>query len=104
MHKPPLHLQKAADETGLRKFTAEMRDKLRYSREVKGRVGWQDPVQCSIERLAAMLVDHVYKGDPVDIANLAMMLHQRGATVEDIRNAFVAQANTVAAATAMTGA
>lgn len=33
-----------------------------------------------ITLLQKMLVEHVGKGDPVDVANFAMMIHQRGET------------------------
>ncbi|MDQ4680220.1 DUF551 domain-containing protein, partial [Stenotrophomonas maltophilia group sp. RNC7] len=34
--------------------------------------------ECSAEYLSYLLIQHIWKGDPVDIANLAMMLQQRG--------------------------
>lgn len=37
------------------------------------------PGECTQEHLADLLVKHVAKGDPVDVANFCMMLHQRGA-------------------------
>lgn len=44
-----------------------------------GRRGWDNPLECSIERLAMLLGIAVSKGDPVDIANYAAMLRARGA-------------------------
>jgi len=44
---------------------------------VKGRGGWDKPNECDVEDLAAMLVQHVEKGDPVDIANFCMMIWNR---------------------------
>lgn len=66
------------DDIAVDRFATSMKEKLRLSREVKGRGGWQDKNQCSREYLSELLLHHVYKGDPVDVANLAMMLHQRG--------------------------
>lgn len=58
-------------------FAAAMKDKLKQKRD-EGRGGWEDPNQCSGDSLRAMLAEHVLKGDPVDVANLAMMLNARG--------------------------
>lgn len=66
------------DDIAVDAFAGAMKDKLAASRD-KGRSGWDDPEQCSVEYLATLLVQHVAKGDPIDVANLAMMLHQRGA-------------------------
>ncbi|MCY1440196.1 hypothetical protein D9M71_564610 [compost metagenome] len=58
-----------------------MKVKLATARE-KGRSGWDDPRVCTPERLARLLVEHLTKGNPgtfEDVANFAMMLHQRGA-------------------------
>jgi len=62
-------------------FAQMMKEKLRHSREVKGRGGWNDPSQCSVEYLQKLFHEHVQKGDPVDVANLCMMLaHYRATT------------------------
>ncbi|MCW3782905.1 hypothetical protein [Defluviimonas salinarum] len=73
--------QKEVDEAALARFTEAMREKLARSRE-KGRDGWHMPELCPPERLATMLVGHLPKGNEgnfLDIAILAMMLHERGA-------------------------
>ena len=62
----------AADDLAVMDFTHAMMRKLARSR-AKGRGGWQD---CSNSDLWMMLREHVEKGDPVDVANLAMMIHQ----------------------------
>jgi Lar family restriction alleviation protein len=62
------------DDVAVNRFAAAMKAKLAASR-AKGRGGWDDPKQCNSKKLAEMLVDHVRKGDPVDIGNFAMMLH-----------------------------
>lgn len=65
------------DDLAVDRFAAAMKAKLAKQR-AKGYGGWDDTQQCPTERLQAMLVDHVAKGDPVDVANFAMMLWSRG--------------------------
>lgn len=55
-----------------------MKSKLAASR-AKGRGGWDDPTQCTVEKLAAMLIEHVGRGDYIDVANFCVFLHNRGA-------------------------
>lgn len=69
------------DEYAIERFAAAMKGKMEKSRE-KGRGGWDDPQQCSVQLLAVMLCEHVLKGDPIDVANFCMMIHQRGAIAE----------------------
>ena len=64
------------DDLAVDRFAAVMKAKLAKKRD-DGRGGWSGP-ECSEETLSHMLRDHVVKGDPVDVANFAMMLHQRG--------------------------
>lgn len=67
------------DDVGINNLTNAMRLKMAYARS-KGRCGWDDPAQCSGEQLAKMLVEHLTKGNAgtfEDVANFAMMLHQR---------------------------
>ncbi|MEJ6520286.1 hypothetical protein PQI64_11075 [Shewanella bicestrii] len=67
------------DDIGINNFTQAMRLKMAHAR-AKGRSGWDDPAQCSGEQLATMLVEHLTKGNAgtfEDVANFAMMLHQR---------------------------
>lgn len=68
------------DDAAVDRFAIAMKAKLASARE-KGRGGWDDPSACSVDFLAELLVGHVGKGNHgnfEDIANLAMMLHQRG--------------------------
>tara|TARA_R100001086_G_scaffold105782_1_gene53210 strand:+ start:550 stop:1374 length:825 start_codon:yes stop_codon:yes gene_type:complete len=65
------------DDTAVDRFALRLKSKLAEARR-KGRGGWSDPQACSLDQLARLLVDHVEKGDPVDIAALAMMLSERG--------------------------
>lgn len=69
------------DDVAVDRFALAMKAKLAAARD-KGRSGWDDPAQCSVEFLAQLLVGHISKdnaGNFEDVANLAMMLHQRGA-------------------------
>lgn len=73
--------QEHIDNQGVDRFAEAMKAKLAKGRE-KGRGGWDDPNICTIEFLASLLMGHIGKGNPgnfEDIANLCMMLHQRGA-------------------------
>lgn len=67
-----------ADDLAVDRFSDAMKAKLAEKRAA-GRGGWDDPKQCHVTTLARHLVEHVAKGDPVDVGNFAMMLHQRGA-------------------------
>ncbi|WP_259574239.1 hypothetical protein [Shewanella baltica] len=67
------------DDIGIDRFTNAMRLKMAYARS-KGRSGWNDQALCSGEQLAEALVEHLSKGNDgtfEDVANFAMMLHQR---------------------------
>lgn len=63
-----------SDDDAVRAFAEAMRDKMRISREEYGRTGWET---CSVEYLRDLLVLAVEKGDPVDVANYAMMIWGR---------------------------
>jgi hypothetical protein len=67
------------DDTKIDEFASAMKVKMAKKRD-EGRDGWDDPAQCSVKHLANLLLAHIAKGDPVDIANFCMMLfHRRGA-------------------------
>jgi len=68
------------DDEAVDRFAAAMKSKLSVKRE-DGRGGWDDKTQCSQQFLSDLLIGHVDKGDPVDVANFAMMLHQRGEAI-----------------------
>lgn len=77
------------DDAAVDRFAAAMKAKLAKSR-AKGRGGWDDPNVCSVEFLAQLLVEHLGKGNAgtfEDVANFAMMLHQRGADPMVLANA-----------------
>ncbi|MCR4331889.1 MAG: hypothetical protein NUV34_04180 [Sulfuricaulis sp.] len=65
-----------ADDNGVGRFAFTMQKKLEEKR-AQGRNGWNRPAECSIERLQKLLLKATLKGDPVDIANFAMMIWNR---------------------------
>ncbi|RWX28482.1 hypothetical protein EHH54_32490 [Rhizobium leguminosarum] len=60
-----------------------MKAKLAKKR-AEGRGGWDDEDDCSALWLSELLREHVEKGDPIDVGNLAMMLHQRGERIASL--------------------
>lgn len=64
------------DDVAVDRFAVAMKTKLSVKR-AEGRGGWDGP-SCDAEFLSSLLREHVDKGDPLDVGNLAMMLHQRG--------------------------
>lgn len=76
----PIKGEAAIDNAAVDRFAAAMKGKLAVARE-KGRGGWHDKADCSQEALSSMLRAHVEKGDPRDVANFCMMLHQRGEAI-----------------------
>lgn len=68
------------DDAAVDAFAAAMKAKLAKKR-AEGYGGWNTS-ECTQEMLSAMLRNHVSKGDPVDVGNLAMMLHQRGEGIQ----------------------
>jgi hypothetical protein len=68
------------DDIAVDEFANLMKAKLERKRK-EGYGGWDDGRLCTIDSLAQLLVKHVRKGDPVDIANFAMMIFRRGDTV-----------------------
>jgi hypothetical protein len=66
-----------------------MKAKLGQKR-LEGRGGWNDPEQCSSDQLAKMLINHVTKGDVIDIANFCAMLYNRDPFGSALRRAGLA--------------
>ena len=58
-----------------------MKAKMRRSREGKGRGGWQTAHSA---RLTCLLVEHLAKGDSVDVANFTMMLRQTEQGIDEV--------------------
>lgn len=78
-----------ADDIAFDHFATACKAKLENAR-VKGRGGWEDPERCSNALLAKLLVEHLLKGNTgtfEDVANFAMMLHQRGADPQVLADA-----------------
>ena len=65
------------DDLAVDAFSAAMKAKLAQKRD-EGRGGWDNPEACTIEFLVRILHRHIWKGDPVDIGNICMMLWNRG--------------------------
>lgn len=66
------------DDEAVDRFAAVLKDKLAVAR-AKGRGGWEDKAEVSGDELTDMLVGHLWKGDPRDVANFCMFLWERGA-------------------------
>lgn len=64
-----------SDNLAINAFAAVMKEKM-AKKASEGRGGWDGPT-CNSTMLARMLVEHIAKGDPVDIGNFAMMLWNR---------------------------
>src|SRR5699024_1903728 len=71
------------DDAAVDQFAAAMKPKLAKKR-ADGRSGWQGATEAG---LSALLHEHVAKGDPLDVGNLAMMLHQNGQRVAALSHA-----------------
>ena len=67
------------DDLAVDRFATAMKAKLKWERDERNRSGWQDMSAADLSRL---LYEHLPKGDPIDVANLAMMLHQNGQQIE----------------------
>lgn len=76
----PGPVSKHADDAAIDRFTVRMKDKMALGRAC-GRGGWNDPLDCSTATLSELLHAQVAKGDPVDLANYAMMLSERGSPI-----------------------
>ena len=63
------------DDLAVDRFAVAMKAKLKWEREERGRSGWQAMTEADLSRL---LVEHLPKGDPVDVANFCMMLSENG--------------------------
>lgn len=75
------------DDHAVDLFSRAMKDKLRVKRQ-QGFGGWHDISRCSGERLAELLLAAVAKGDPVDVANFAMMLFCRHENHDALKTAY----------------
>lgn len=71
------------DDIAVDQCAVAMKAKLAKKR-AEGRSGWDDKENCSQVWLSTLLREHVEKGDPLDVANLAMMLWARGESVSSL--------------------
>lgn len=69
------------DDLAVDRFAIAMKAKLAEKR-AQGYGGWDDPEDCTIAWLSELLRKHIDKGDPIDVGNFAMMIHQRGGSIE----------------------
>ncbi|KPY93163.1 Uncharacterized protein ALO43_02864 [Pseudomonas tremae] len=85
----PAQVDQHPDNQAVDTFAAAMKTKLADAR-AKGRHGWSEPWVHDKE-LAELMISHIPKGNAgnfEDIANFAMMLHQRGADPMELTLAF----------------
>lgn len=82
--------QSHRDDIAVDRFAEAMKTKLAKKRR-DGYYGWDDPDDCSAAFLSDLLVGHVEKGDPVDVGNFAMMIHQRGESIANDRERYAAR-------------
>ena len=76
-----------ADDKLVHYASDAMREKLKLAR-VRGRGGWWNSDECTIDDLRTLLREHVEKGDMRDVLNLAAMVYVR--EIADMRpNAWV---------------
>lgn len=78
------------DSAAVDTFALLLKGKLAAAR-AKGRGGWHDPEECSVEYLAKLAVEHMKKGNAgnfLDVAAFMMMLHLRHADPEHLVEAF----------------
>lgn len=74
----------ALNDAAIDDFAKQMKAKMQVC-EKRGRSGWSDKDQCRDIALATLLVMELQRpngGSFIDIANFAMMLHQREASPE----------------------
>jgi len=68
------------DDAAVDAIALSMKVKMARSR-AKGRAGWNEGDTCPADFLSRELREHVEKGDPLDVAIYAMMLHLRGEVI-----------------------
>ena len=65
-----------ADDKLVRHAADAMREKLKLAR-VRGRGGWWNSDECTVDDLRSLLREHIEKGDMRDVLNLAAMVYVR---------------------------
>lgn len=58
-------------------FANMMKEKLQEKRN-EGRHGWEDPAECSVGYLSALLKKQIEEGNALNAANFCMMIYMRG--------------------------
>lgn len=71
-----------ADDKLVRHAADAMREKLKLAR-VRGRGGWWNSDECTVDDLRSLLREHIEKGDMRDVLNLAAMVYVR--EIADVR-------------------
>lgn len=87
----PSNVNQHPDDLAVDRFACAMKNKLAEGR-AKGLHSWDQP-WVNNEQLAELLVGHLQKnntGNFEDVANFAMMLHQRGANPNQLKLAYLA--------------
>lgn len=78
------------DDLAVDRFAAEMKAKLAKKR-AEGKGGWDDREWTTGLFLSQCLWEHVAKGDPVDVANFAMMLALRGERIDSLLDCLIGE-------------
>lgn len=74
--QPTEQTAKHRDDIAVDSTATAVKAKLAKKRD-EGRGGWNKEDECTMKLLAELLVEHVAKGDPIDIVAFATFLHQR---------------------------
>lgn len=90
------HVEDHPDSKAVDRFAQAMKERL-YEARRKGRGDWDKPDDCTDDLLAKLLLKNTVTGDPVDVANLAMMLFTRRARQGTLADAALAFQEKVAA-------
>lgn len=69
-------MNEVMDDVLVEAAASMMRHKLSRARD-KGRGGWWNPKECTAKELRESMEQHIEKGDPVDVMNLAAMVAVR---------------------------
>lgn len=72
----PDSVGRAEDNAAVDRFATAMKTRM-ADKWQQGYKGWDDSEQCSIDHLQQLLADRAVAGDPIDVANFAMMVWNR---------------------------
>jgi hypothetical protein len=65
-------------DTFMEALGSAMKEKLQKKASEDGFKGWDDKDECPKEMLQKQFMEHVKKGDPIDVANYCMFFYHRG--------------------------